>query len=139
MELVRMIVLLEAARRLREGVHRLDPRSTGDKPDPRVLRARQFIKAHVWDDISLGDVARHAGTSVPTLARCFKAATGGVERTRFHRAGARWPARRKSIKEFAEALGFYDAFICPRPSNNSRAPPPISSRHGPCQPPTACT
>lgn len=115
MELVRMLVLLEGATRLESGHYRL----AGDEPrrqtaDPRVARAEQYIRTHVMDVITLGSVARYAKTSVPTLARLYKLATGEspmqtwsrlrIERTRDLLLDGR------SLKEIADLLGYYDAF-----------------------------
>jgi AraC-like DNA-binding protein len=115
MELVRMIVLLESAKRIQDGIFRLTSGSLpGTPPDPRVAKATQYIKARVLEPITLGAIAKHAGTSVPTLARCFKEATGESpmqtwNRLRIERARD-WLLDGKSIKEIAETLGYYDAF-----------------------------
>ncbi len=50
----------------------------GDGPgtDKRVTAARDFLEAHLFDDITLDAVARHAAMSVSTLQRRFKQEQG---------------------------------------------------------------
>jgi AraC family transcriptional regulator len=78
----------------------------------QVARARRFLRAHVGDEVALGEVARAAGASMYHLARLYRALTGEtvgrtLTRMRIARAAeqlAELPPR--SISTIALDVGF---------------------------------
>jgi AraC-like DNA-binding protein/DNA gyrase inhibitor GyrI len=78
----------------------------------QIARARRFLRAHVGDRVSLGEVARAAGASMYHLARLYRALTGetvgqALTRQRIARAAehlVETPAR--SISTIALDAGF---------------------------------
>jgi len=113
MELLKVVVMLEKARPVRPGIYDLgdDGRPAAD---PLATRVQHYLKAHLQDRLSLAAVARHAGVSIPTLARRYKDATGEtpmktLARLRIERARDLLLAG-QPLKDIAESLQFYDAF-----------------------------
>ncbi len=78
---------------------------------PQVTRARQFIHEHSEDEISLGEVARHAAISPFYLCKKFKEATGlnftdYVSRVRVEKARELLRNPNHRISEVAYQTGF---------------------------------
>jgi AraC-like DNA-binding protein len=87
-------------------------RSNGNGSEPvRIWKARNFIEAHVSEELSLGKVARATNTSPNYFSEKFKEATGMnfvryVARTRFEKAAAFLRERDLRVSEIAFATGF---------------------------------
>ena len=87
-------------------------RSNGNGAEPvRIWKARNFIEAHVSEELSLGKVARATNTSPNYFSEKFKEATGVnfvkyVARARFEKASALLPDSDLRISEIAFATGF---------------------------------
>lgn len=78
---------------------------------PQVARARQFIHEHCEDDLSLGEVARHAGISPFYLCKKFKEVTGlnftdYVSRLRVEKAKELLSDPNLRVSEIAYQTGF---------------------------------
>ena len=78
---------------------------------PAVTRAREFIKEHQADDLSLGDVARAVNTSTFYFCKLFKKATGlnftdYLSRVRIEKAKNLLVNPNLRISEIAYAVGF---------------------------------
>jgi AraC-like DNA-binding protein len=78
---------------------------------PQVTRARQFIHEHSGEEISLGDVARHAAISPFYLCKKFKEVTGlhftdYVSRVRVEKARELLRNPNHRISEVAYQTGF---------------------------------
>ena len=84
----------------------------GNGAEPmRIWKARNFIEAHVSDELSLGQVARVANTSPNYFSEKFKEAVGTnfvnyVARARFEKAAALLRNGELRISEIAFAVGF---------------------------------
>jgi transcriptional regulator GlxA family with amidase domain len=81
--------------------------------DPRVRRARDFMDAHLGEPIRLGVLARHAGVSVPHLARLFRRNAGRpphetLRLMRLAKAAELLSSLDLAIKEIAAAVGYAD-------------------------------
>jgi AraC-like DNA-binding protein len=87
-------------------------RSNGNGAEPvRIWKARNFIEAHVSEELSLGKVARAANTSPNYFSEKFKETTGVsfvkyVARARFEKAAALLRNGELRISEIAFAVGF---------------------------------
>ena len=84
--------------------------SNGVEP-VRIWKARNFIRDHCGEELSLGAVARAANTSPNYFSEKFKEATGMnfvhyVARTRFEKAAALLRERDLRVSEIAFATGF---------------------------------
>jgi AraC-like DNA-binding protein len=84
--------------------------SNGVEP-VRICKARNFIHAHIGEELSLGKVARAANTSPNYFSEKFKEATGTtfvtyVARARFEKAAALLRDANLRISEIAFAVGF---------------------------------
>ena len=82
-------------------------------PHPRVLRAREYLHAHAEVDVSLDELAAHAGCDKFYLLRTFRRACGLPPHAyqlalRVGRA-RQWLAQGRTARETAVALGFCDA------------------------------
>lgn len=78
---------------------------------PQVARARQYIHEHCEDELSLGDVARHAAISPFYLCKKFKEVTGlnftdYVSRVRVEKAKAMLRDPNHRVSEVAYQTGF---------------------------------
>lgn len=78
---------------------------------PQVARARQFIHEHCEDDLSLGEVARHAAISPFYLCKKFKEVTGlnftdYVSRVRVEKAKQLLSDPNQRVSEIAYQTGF---------------------------------
>lgn len=78
---------------------------------PQVARARQFIHEHCEDDLSLGEVARHAAISPFYLCKKFKEVTGlnftdYVSRVRVEKAKQLLNDPNQRVSEIAYQTGF---------------------------------
>jgi transcriptional regulator GlxA family with amidase domain len=87
--------------------------SRGHK-DHTVHAAQELIEAHLDESLKIDGVAAHAGVSVLTLARRFKAATGLTPRE--FQAAARMMAARRllettrmTVTEIRTAVSYHDA------------------------------
>ena len=84
----------------------------GNGAEPvRIWKARNFIQAHVSEELSLGKVARATNTSPNYFSEKFKEATGTnfvqyVARARFEKAAALLRDCDLRISEIAFAVGF---------------------------------
>ena len=84
--------------------------SNGAEP-MRIWKARNFIRAHSNEELSLGKVARATHTSPNYFSEKFKEATGTtfvsyVARTRFEKAAALLREGDLRVSEIAFATGF---------------------------------
>ena len=84
--------------------------SNGAEP-VRIWKAKNFIQAHVGEELSLGKVARAANTSPNYFSEKFKEATGinfvqYVARTRYDKAATLLRDGDLRISEIAFAVGF---------------------------------
>jgi AraC-like DNA-binding protein len=84
--------------------------SNGAEP-MRIWKARNYIEAHVSEELSLGKVARAANTSPNYFSEKFKDAVGMnfvtyVARARFEKAAALLHQSDLRISEIAFAVGF---------------------------------
>jgi len=84
--------------------------SNGAEP-VRIWKARNFIDAHVGEELSLGRVAQAANTSPNYFSEKFKEATGEtfvryVARARFEKAAALLQQADLRVSEIAFAVGF---------------------------------
>lgn len=84
--------------------------SNGAEP-MRIWKARNYIEAHVSEELSLGQVARAANTSPNYFSEKFKAATGMnfvtyVARARYEKAAALLRNADLRVSEIAFAVGF---------------------------------
>lgn len=86
--------------------------SHGNGAEPvRIWKARNFIQAHVSEELSLGTVARATNTSPNYFSEKFKETTGVnfvkyVARARFERAAALLHNDELRVSEIAFAVGF---------------------------------
>jgi len=100
-------------------VGQLRPRMRGGLP-PRALRnVREFIEAHLEDNISIQALAAAAGLSMYHFARAFKQSEGVsphhyVVRRRVRRAQDLLAATDLPLSEIALAAGFADQSHCAR-------------------------
>lgn len=81
--------------------------------DPRVQRALDFIGARFGEPIRLGVLARHAGVSVPHLARLFRRSVGRpphetLRLVRLTKAAQLLSSLDLAIKEIAASVGYAD-------------------------------
>jgi AraC-like DNA-binding protein len=87
-------------------------RSSGNRAEPvRIWKARNFIAAHVSEELSLGKVARATNTSPNYFSEKFKETVGTnfvnyVARVRFEKAATLLRNGELRISEIAFAVGF---------------------------------
>ncbi len=113
-ELLKVVVFLNGALKIKEGVYRVVGGSPLSGADPVVARARRYLAAHLGLPVRIQDVARHAGASVPTLERRYKSVTGESPM----RTLAQWRLEQAkelllngvNLKTIAERTCFCDAF-----------------------------
>ena len=100
-------------------VAQLRPRIRGGLP-PRVLqRVREFIEAHLAENVSVQTLATIAGLSMYHFARAFKQSEGATPhdyllQRRVRRAQELLAATDLSLSEIALASGFADQSHCAR-------------------------
>lgn len=77
-----------------------------------VVSAKEYIFKHLGEDLTLGEIAWHAGKSEEHLARVFKQETGEsvfdyVREMRVHKAKTHMMEPNLSLTEIAERCGFH--------------------------------
>jgi AraC-like DNA-binding protein len=81
------------------------------RDDERIRRTLDFLEARLTDKVSLAEIARDAGLSVPHLIAVFKEATGEtisayLRRRRLHKAHELLRETSLKISEVAERVGY---------------------------------
>lgn len=112
--LYQILDLLFGARQLRPGVYVIEKERAGEEGEVLVTNARTYLQKNLCEAVRIGDVARHLGVSVSVLERRYKLRTGEsplktLIRLRVERAKESM-IRGATVKESAEAAGFYDAY-----------------------------
>lgn len=106
-----MVALLSVfAGHLSELAEKIVLQERQSEPDT-VVKARQYVSAHLADRIELGDVARHVGMSVHHFCRVFKQATGLTFKQYLTRRRVEWAKCRlrkpdARVTEIAYDVGF---------------------------------
>ena len=114
----------------------LRPRATRTSmPLSTIRRVREYVEAHLHDDLRVEDLARVAGTSAEYFARAFKRATGEapyahVLRRRLERARDALGASDEPLLAIAERLGFADQAHLTRLFRRQFGAPPGAFRRG---------
>ncbi len=80
-------------------------------PEPRILRATQYLEEHLQDDVTIAQLSDAAALSPRQLLRAFQSQLGEtphcyLQRRRVERAKALLSTTRKSLVEVAFACGF---------------------------------
>jgi AraC-like DNA-binding protein len=108
-----IIHLLSGATREADGVCRIENRRGSlTPPDHLVDRSLAFMKKNISQRIRLEDLAQHLHASVSTISHRYRAATGEAPIQTLHRMrmlqAKRLLVEGSSLRQIAEALGFYD-------------------------------
>ncbi|MFM1988670.1 MAG: hypothetical protein RJA99_1627 [Pseudomonadota bacterium] len=102
-------------------------------PSPSVARARDWLHAHLQEDVSLADLAGHAGVSVRALTLAFRREVGASP-IRYHRQSRLDAARldllagRGSVTEVAARWGFWNPGDFARHYRERYGEPPSRTR-----------